>query len=72
MSVEFYKVEAVGLEATLIQRPKAKQLRGAVIMHQLSKPWALSYVDDDSLQALENAAMKIMEFIDTRRKKFEV
>ena len=51
---------------------KAKQLRGAVIMHQLFKPWALSYVDDDSLQSLENAAMKIMEFIDTRRKKFEV
>lgn len=51
---------------------KAKQLRGAVIIHQLSKPWALSYVDDDSLQVLENAAIKIMEFIDTRRKKFEV
>lgn len=70
MSVEFYKVEAVGLEATLIQRPRRSSC--AVIMHQLSKPWALSYVDDDSLQALENAAMKIMEFIDTRRKKFEV
>lgn len=50
----------------------ARRLRGQMIVDLMNEPWSLNYVDDDALQKLESAAMKTMEFIDNRRRKFEL
>lgn len=47
----------------------ASRMRGQLIVEMLNKKWSINYTNDDELQQLERAALKIMTFVDTRRQK---
>jgi hypothetical protein len=52
-----------------IMENAAEKMRGQLIVEMLNTEWSMNYTNDDELQQLERAALKIMTFVDARRQK---